>query len=177
MARLLARVTRQTLSHPAGSRVKIVNSTKSTHTVAQQTCRSRRRSDAQPHRGRCKSRPEPVSQGGMPNTPPVTGGQEEPSHRKISAPLSHAGALSHAQDHRALTRGQSVYGGIVASKVHHCKFYYVIIIIYHALINALSSHMIHINLNTIFYSHVEHSPTKTICIKYYMEIQNIVWKH
>ena len=38
--------------------------------------------------------------------------------------------------------------------------------IYHALINALSAHMIHINLN-IFYTHVEHSPTKTIYIKYY----------
>ena len=32
--------------------------------------------------------------------------------------------------------------------------------IYHALINALSAHMIHINLNMIFYTHVEHSPTK-----------------
>ena len=39
--------------------------------------------------------------------------------------------------------------------------------IYHALINTLSNHMIHINLNTIFYTHVEHSPTKTIYIKYY----------
>ena len=39
--------------------------------------------------------------------------------------------------------------------------------IYHALINALSSHMIHINLNMIFYTHGEHSPTKTIYIKYY----------
>ena len=42
--------------------------------------------------------------------------------------------------------------------------------IYHALINALSAHMIHINLNMIFYTHVEHSPTKTIyinIIKYY----------
>jgi len=38
--------------------------------------------------------------------------------------------------------------------------------IYHALINALSAHMIHINLN-IFYTHVEHSPIKTIYIKYY----------
>ena len=48
---------------------------------------------------------------------------------------------------------------------------YVIIIIimyiYHALINTLSAHMIHINLNMIFYTHVEHSPTKTIYIKYY----------
>ena len=39
--------------------------------------------------------------------------------------------------------------------------------IYHGLINALSAHMIHINLNMIFYKHVEHSPTKTIYIKYY----------
>ena len=39
--------------------------------------------------------------------------------------------------------------------------------IYDALINALSAHMIHINLNMIFYTHVEHSPTKTIYIKYY----------
>ena len=41
--------------------------------------------------------------------------------------------------------------------------------IYHALINALSAHMKHIN--TVFYTrtHVEHSPTKTIYIRYYME--------
>ena len=32
--------------------------------------------------------------------------------------------------------------------------------IYHALINALSAHIIHINLNMIFYTHVEHSPIK-----------------
>ena len=38
--------------------------------------------------------------------------------------------------------------------------------IYHALINALSAHMVHINLNTIFYTHIEHSPTKTIYIRY-----------
>ena len=35
----------------------------------------------------------------------------------------------------------------------------------------LSAHMIHINLNMIFYTHVEQSPTKTIYIKYYMEKQ------
>ena len=39
--------------------------------------------------------------------------------------------------------------------------------IYHALINALSAHMIHINLNMVLYTHVEHSPTETIYIKYY----------
>ena len=44
----------------------------------------------------------------------------------------------------------------------------IIMYIYHALINALSAHMIHINLNMIFYTHVEHSPTKTIYIKYYI---------
>ena len=36
--------------------------------------------------------------------------------------------------------------------------------IYHALTNALSAHMIHINLNMIFYTHAEHSPTKTTYI-------------
>ena len=42
----------------------------------------------------------------------------------------------------------------------------IIMYFYHALINALSAHMIHINLNTI-YTYVEHSPTRTIYIKYY----------
>ena len=43
----------------------------------------------------------------------------------------------------------------------------IIIIMYidHALISALSTQMIHINLNTISYTHVEHSPTKTIDTK------------
>ena len=41
--------------------------------------------------------------------------------------------------------------------------------IYHALINSLSAHMIHINLNTIFCTHIGHSPTKTVSIRYYME--------
>ena len=40
--------------------------------------------------------------------------------------------------------------------------------IYHALINTQSTHMIHINLNTVFYTHVQHSPTETIYIRYYM---------
>ena len=43
----------------------------------------------------------------------------------------------------------------------------ILMYIYHALINALSAHTIHINLNMIFCTHVEHSPTKTIYIKYY----------
>ena len=47
----------------------------------------------------------------------------------------------------------------------------MIMYIYHALINALSAHMTHNNLNMIFYTHVEHSPTKTMYIKYYTEKQ------
>ena len=31
--------------------------------------------------------------------------------------------------------------------------------IYHALIDGLNAHLIHINLNTIYYTHVQHSPT------------------
>ena len=42
----------------------------------------------------------------------------------------------------------------------------IIMYIYHALINTLSAHMICINLNMIFYTHVEHRPTKTIYILY-----------
>ena len=45
----------------------------------------------------------------------------------------------------------------------------IIMYIYHALINALSAHMTHINLNMIFYTHVKHSLTKTIYIKYYLK--------
>ena len=36
----------------------------------------------------------------------------------------------------------------------------VIMYIYHALINALSTYMIHINLNMKFCTHAEHSPTQ-----------------
>ena len=49
--------------------------------------------------------------------------------------------------------------------------------VYHALINALSTHMIHINLNMIFYTHVEHSPTKTIYIKYFYLFLNTLQTH
>ena len=47
----------------------------------------------------------------------------------------------------------------------------IIMYIYHALINALSAHMIHINLQTILCTHVENRATKTIYVKYYMEKQ------
>ena len=45
--------------------------------------------------------------------------------------------------------------------------------IYHVLINALNAHMIHINLNMIFYTHVEHSPTKTTHTKHHTERQTL----
>ena len=46
-----------------------------------------------------------------------------------------------------------------------CVVIIIMMYIYHVLINVLSAHMIHINLNTISYTHVEHSPTKTIDTK------------
>ena len=52
----------------------------------------------------------------------------------------------------------------------------IIMYFYHALINALSAHMIHINLNMIFYTHAEHSPNKTIYIKYYIYKKKIYKK-
>ena len=42
----------------------------------------------------------------------------------------------------------------------------IIMYIYHVLMNTLSAHTIHINLNTIFYTHVEDSPTKIIYIRH-----------
>ena len=60
--------------------------------------------------------------------------------------------------------------GSANKKVRPIKNQLIIIMyIYHALINALSAHMIHINLNMIFCTHVKHSPTKTIYIKYYLK--------
>ena len=40
----------------------------------------------------------------------------------------------------------------------------IILYIYHVLINVLSTNMLHINLSTIFYMHVEHSSTETIYV-------------
>ena len=47
---------------------------------------------------------------------------------------------------------------------------------YHALINALSTHMMLINLNML-YVYVEHSPTKTTDIKYYTETHTHTHTH
>ena len=58
---------------------------------------------------------------------------------------------------------------------------YIIIIIklyiYYVLINALSTHMIYIDLTMIFYTHVEHSPTKTIYINYLETHTNTTTKY
>ena len=48
--------------------------------------------------------------------------------------------------------------------------------IYHALINALSAHIIHINLNTIFYTPTEDGPTKTIYVRHYNNDANNLCK-
>ena len=48
--------------------------------------------------------------------------------------------------------------------------------IHHVLVNALSADMIHINLNMILCIHVEHSPTKTIYLKYYKKTK-MHYKH
>ena len=49
--------------------------------------------------------------------------------------------------------------------INTVKLYLVIIImyVYHALINTLSAHMIHINLNMIFCTHTEHSLCLCLC--------------
>ena len=61
-----------------------------------------------------------------------------------------------------------------SATVHLYLIIIIIMYIYHALINALSAHLIYINLNMIFYTHVKHSPTKTIYIKYYFIIIIII---
>ena len=54
----------------------------------------------------------------------------------------------------------------------------IIIIMYSYLVlNTLSAYMVHINLNAIFCTHVEHSPTKTIYVRYYMEKQTLTHVH
>ena len=65
----------------------------------------------------------------------------------------------------------NVLGGLWVSRndISVSNIIIVIMYIYHVLINALRAHMIHINLNAIFYTHVEHSPTETIYTKHYME--------
>ena len=49
--------------------------------------------------------------------------------------------------------------------------------IYHVFINTLNAHIILINLNMIFYTYVEHTPTKTIYIKDYTETHTYTHTH
>ena len=49
--------------------------------------------------------------------------------------------------------------------------------IYYVLINTLSAHMIRINLNTIFYTHVEHLPKQFTFIRYYMDTHTHTHTH
>ena len=67
-------------------------------------------------------------------------------------------------DEKDRSKQFSVHWSACAVFIHtKCGLLPILIItyIYHVLINALSAHMIHINLNMIFYTHVEYSPTKT----------------
>ena len=60
-----------------------------------------------------------------------------------------------------------------------CHTILIIIIMcsYHAFINALSAHMIHTNLNTIFHTHARDSRTKTIYIRHYMKTCYFLYCH
>ena len=51
------------------------------------------------------------------------------------------------------------------------------IYIYHALVNTLSAHMIHINLNTIFYTHIEHSQNMRACMHTRMCAHTLMHTH
>ena len=53
----------------------------------------------------------------------------------------------------------------------HVQVLTIIMYIDHALSNTPSTHMMHINLNMIFYTHIEHSPTKTTPTKHHTERQ------
>ena len=68
---------------------------------------------------------------------------------------------------------------ISVSHIPDCVLTIIIIMIYiyHALINALSAHFIHSNLNTIFYTHVVDSPTKTVYIRHYMQTNKHTHTH
>ena len=66
-------------------------------------------------------------------------------------------------------------------RTHFDFGYYIKIIIimcfYPALTNVLRTREVHINLNAIFYTHVELSPTETIYTKQYMETHTHTHTH
>ena len=53
----------------------------------------------------------------------------------------------------------------------------IIMYIYHALIDTLNAHLVHINLNTLFYTDLEDSPIKTIYIRCYMHTHTHTHTH
>ena len=57
--------------------------------------------------------------------------------------------------------------GFLCHKFHEHEII-TLMYIYHGLINTLSAHRTHINLDTIFHTHAEHNPTKTVHVKYYI---------
>ena len=69
---------------------------------------------------------------------------------------------------QCLPPGQSAVRGKMAGLI--------IMYIFHVLIHALNAHMIHTNLNTIFNTPIEQSPTETVYMKYYLE-QNLTDTH
>ena len=64
-----------------------------------------------------------------------------------------------------------------SSLMWDCYIILIIMYTYHAFINALSAHMIHTNLNTIFYTHARDSRTKTIYIRHYMKTCYFLYCH
>ena len=84
---------------------------------------------------------------------PLTGVTGPPEHRP-------AVSSKHTRTyHKGYPESSSVqtYKSLLDVTINRATLCIIIIIImyiYHALINALSAHMIHINLNMIFYTHV-----------------------
>ena len=66
------------------------------------------------------------------------------------------------------SRSVSRTPGVVA-RIRRRRRIIIVLYIYHALINGLRAHIIHISLSTIFYAHIEDSPTKAIYIRHYMD--------
>ena len=58
---------------------------------------------------------------------------------------------------------------VMSQRFMKIRLLIIIMYIKYVLINALNAHILHTNLNTISYTHVEHSPTNTVYIRYYME--------
>ena len=93
----------------------------------------------------------------------TTGATAATTNRKITRCLFYAWCLEYERWQCVQTSQKMV----TSKERPECII--IIMYIYHALINALSTHMIHINLNMIFYTHVEDSSTQTTHTKHHME--------